>query len=155
MKFILLCISTLLIMAGCAQTNVDSVVSESLGKSMSVVDKGTDYEYMPMAKFDAGLASFVGLVPGESFAQAEVKIANVFKAYDGHAEPLNIGMEKSTVEADWKQILVTQDGLLDETVTGQQLLAIFDTEGKLVSYGMRIKCYSSSGQSEWQTTVCE
>ncbi len=155
MKFFLLCISALFVMTGCAQTNVVSDGVESLAKSMSVVDKGTDYEYMQMSKFDVGLASFVGLVPGESFEQSEAKIKAVFKAYEGHAEPQNIGMEKSTVEADWKQILVTQDGLLDETVTGQQMLAIFDQEGRLVSYGMRIKCYSESGQSEWQTTVCE
>ncbi len=113
------------------------------------------HQYMIMDKFDHDLAKFVGLNTGESLEQSEEKIHAVFKAYDGHATPLDISMDALTVDADWKQVLVTQDGLMDGTVTGQQLLAIFDESDTLISYGIRIKCHSETGTSDWQTALCE
>lgn len=115
----------------------------------------TQHQYMLMDKFDHDLAKFVGLNIGESLEQSEDKIHAVFKAYDGHATPLDINMDALTVDADWKQVLATQEGLMDGTVTGQQLLAIFDESDNLISYGMRIKCHSETGTSDWQTALCE
>jgi len=64
-------------------------------------------------------------------------------------------MESDVVEAGWKQVLVTQDGLMDGTVTGQQLLAVFDDEKNLISYGIRIKCHTETGSTDWQIAICE
>ena len=107
-----------------------------------------------MEDFSQEMASFVGLVPGESFAESQARINNVFKAYEGHAEPVNISLVETAVEADWKQVLVTQEGLMDGTVEAQQLLAIFDSENTFVSAGMRVKCEVEDGAPNWQNTGC-
>lgn len=139
-----------------AQKNEASVNEASVADNIvDTAQAEQAFEYISMDAFSHDLAKFVGLVEGESFAQAEVKINAVFKAYDGHAKPRDIRMDAVKVEAGWKQVLVTQDGLLDGTVTAQQLLAIFDDEQKLVSYGMRIKCNAQSGSTDWQTDLCE
>jgi len=113
------------------------------------------YQYIKMDKFNRNLATFIGFRLGENIAQSTLKINAVFKAYDGHADPLDISTQTSVVEAGWKQVLVTQDGLMDGTVTGQQLLAIFDDSDKLISYGMRIKCHSETADAMWQSEVCD
>lgn len=161
MKSLIIGLSSLCLLSACSQANVDTkvvekaaeTVTETVTKTASTA-KADGFQYMLMDKFNQDMASFVGLVPGESFAASEAKINAVFKAYDGHAEPINIAMDKSEVEAGWKQVLVTQDGLMDGTVTGQQLLAIFDSEGNFISAGMRIKCHSESNSSGWQNTTC-
>ena len=139
-----------------SHTRETPITETSTSKTSHVKASANEqFHYMPMDKFDHDLAKFIGLEPGESFNQAEDKIHAVFKAYDGHKTPLDISMGISTVEANWKQVLVTQDGLMDGTVTAQQLLAVFDEEDTLVSYGLRIKCYSKTGTSSWQTVLCE
>jgi len=151
MKFLTLSLCALFVVTACSQhADVESALTDSVAKTSN----GKAYDYMIMSKFNENMARFVGLVPGDSMAQAESKINAVFKAYDGHAEPLHIGMDKSVVEADWKQVLVTQNGLMDGTVTGQQLLAIFNAEDELVTYGMRIKCFNDGAESDWQNSVC-
>ena len=152
MKLAFICLGVLCGLTACAPSEVRSTASES---ATNVSAEATDYDYVMMKNFNHEMAVFVGLTPGESFAESEIKINKVFKAYEGHAEPQNISMDASIVEAGWKQVVVTQDGLMDGTVTGQQLLAVFDENQKLVDYGMRIKCHSGSGTANWQNTVCE
>ena len=150
-------------LAACSQASTDSAVSKSKTEVAKTVEKVTPkkaqknagFEYVAMEGFSHDLGKWVGLKEGESFAASEAKINAAFKAYDGHAEPKNISMDAQIVEADWKQVLVTQEGLMDGTVTGQQLLAVFDEEKKLVSYGMRIKCHTAQGDTGWQTAVCD
>ena len=148
---------TVLALAACTQAShetaekVDSAVKTA---KVETVQKNAGFEYVAMEGFSYDMGKWVGLVEGESFAESEAKINAAFKAYDGHAEPKDISMDAQIVEADWKQVLVTQDGLMDGTVTGQQLLAVFDEEKKLVSYGMRIKCHTAQGDADWQNTVC-
>lgn len=118
--------------------------------------KDTEFKYISMEGFNPAFGKFVGLEIGETFAQSEPKINAVFKAYQGHEEPVDIRMNSTIVEAGWKQVLVTQDGLMDRTVAGQQLLAIYDENEELVTYGMRIKCHTTGGGvSEWRSTICE
>ena len=161
MKSLIVGLTSLCLLAACSQANIDTKVAEKATETVTkAVTKTAEaaktegFHYMLMDKFNQDMASFVGLVPGESFAASEAKINAVFKAYDGHAEPVDIGMAKSTVEAGWKQVLVTQDGVMDGTLAGQQLLAIFDDEGNFVSAGMRIKCHTESGTTAWQNTGC-
>jgi len=132
-------------LSGCSQADVESDEAE----------KAPGFEYVAMEGFSHEMAKFVGLEEGEDFAVSEGKINAVFKAYEGHAKPQDIKMDAAIVEAGWKQVLVTQDGLMDGTVTGQQLLAVFDDEKKLISYGMRIKCHTETGSTDWQITICE
>jgi len=138
-------------LAACSQADVKNAPASVKAETKKV----SGFEYVSMEGFSHELASFVGLKEGESFVTSEGKINAVFKAYDGHAEPEAINMDSQIVEASWKQVLVTQDGLMDGTVTGQQLLAVFDDEKNLVSYGMRIKCHTESGSTDWQTNLCE
>ena len=154
MKNILLSLSAASILAACSQSNVDSASSEAtkVVEKVTTQNAAEGFHYMPMEKFNQSMAQFVGLETGESFDSAEPKINAVFKAYDGQTAPANIGMEAEIVEGGWKQVLVTQDGVADGTLAGQQLLAIFDDEQKLVTYGMRIKCEGHT--SEWQNTPC-
>ena len=107
-----------------------------------------------MEDFSQEMASFVGLVPGESFAESQAKINNVFKSYEGHAEPVNISLVETAVEANWKQVLVTQEGLMDGPVAAQQFLALFDSENTFVSAGMRVKCEVENEAPNWQNTGC-
>ena len=134
-------------LTGCSKADVKTAAHETVSNT-------SGFEYISMEGFSHELAQFVGLTEGETFAASEVKINAVFKAYEGHAAPQDIRMESEIVEAGWKQVLVTQDGLMDGTVTGQQLLAIFDQDKNLVSYGMRIRCHAEDGTSNWQKTGC-
>lgn len=147
-----------LALTACSQASTDTAPvtakTETAKKVVEKIQKNAGFEYVAMEGFSHDMGKWVGLKEGESFAAAEAKINAAFKAYDGHAEPKNISMDAQIVEADWKQVLVTQDGLMDGTVTGQQLLAVFDEEKKLVSYGMRIKCHTAQGDTDWQATIC-
>ncbi|MDB2438345.1 hypothetical protein N9W89_06485 [Hellea sp.] len=142
--------------ADTATKKVAEKIPETAQETVQIATQGnSEFEYMFMDKFEPKFSEFVGLVPGESFDDSKPKIDAVFTAYDGHAEPLAIRMEQDVVEAGWTQVLVTQDGLMDGTVAGQQLLAIYDENGELVSHGMRIKCHKDDSVSEWQNTACE
>jgi len=144
-------------LAACSQASNDTAPVQAkaeAAKAVEKVQKNAGYEYVAMEGFNYDMGKWVGLVEGESFEASEAKINAAFKAYDGHTKPKDISMDAQIVEADWKQVLVTQDGLMDGTVTGQQLLAVFDEEKKLVSYGMRIKCHTAQGDTDWQNTVC-
>jgi len=141
-------------LSGCAHSGYSTSKSNIKSTSAKAVKEASAFQYISMDGFSYDLAKFVGLKEGESFAESEVKIRAVFMAYDGQTEPTTIAMDKEIVEADWKQILVTQDGVMDGTVDSQQLLAVFDDDGKLITYGMRIKCHRQSGEPSWQTTGC-
>ena len=142
-------------LSGCSQTDVNTAPAEVKAAAGKVVKKTPGFEYISMEGFSYEMAGFLGLQEGESFAVSEGKINAVFKAYDGHTEPQSIDMDATIVEAGWKQVLVTQNGLMDGTVTGQQLLAVFNEDNNLVSYGMRIKCHTANGSTDWQTAICE
>ena len=135
-------------LTACSQATVKNSAAEAKTEETKA------YNYVSMENFSYDMAQFVGLKENDSFEEAEVKIKAVFKAYDGHTEPTDIRMDSAVVEAGWRQVLVTQNGLMDGTVEGQQLLAVFDDENKLISYGMRIKCYNEAGNSDWQATGC-
>ncbi len=138
----------------CSQAERVSNAEDVKSETVKAAKEKIGYEYIAMEGFSYELGQFIGLTEGESFTESERKINAVFKAYDGQTDPVDIRMEDTIVEAGWKQVLVTQDGLMDGTVTGQQLLAVFDDEQKLVNYGMRIKCHTDSGSSKWQTEGC-
>ena len=141
---------TCLALSACSQGS-NAPRSETVAKTPQ---SQTTYNYVLMDEFNHNMGTFVGLIEGESFETSKPKIEAVFTAYDGHAAPADISMDKDVVEAGWTQVLTTQEGLLDDTVAGQQLLAIYDDEGKLVTYGMRIKCHVNGSVSDWQNTVC-
>jgi len=143
-------------LTGCSKTEVKTANTHKADvNTATAINETSGFEYISMEGFSHELGKFVGLKEGETFAESETKINAVFKAYDGHVTPQDIRMNSSIVEAGWKQVLVTQDGLMDGTVTGQQLLAVFDENKNLVSYGMRIKCHSENGAENWQKTICE
>ena len=134
------------LLTACSRANVGSPTSDSA--------KSGNFEYTPMDGFSQDMASFIGLTVNESFSTSEAKINAVFKAYDGQAAPRGIAMKSENVEGGWNQVLVTQDGVTDNVLAGQQLLAIFDDEQKLVTYGVRIKCRGESAAPAWQNTPC-
>ena len=139
---------TLATVVGCATS-----VTTAPGSIVTAQDQ-PEYTYMLIEEFDTDMGEFIGLVEGESFNESVPKINAVFTAYDGHAEPQDITMLRDVVEGGWTQVLVTQDGVMDDTIAGHQLLAIYDENGELVTYGMRLKCHTDSGKSEWQKTAC-
>ena len=142
--------------ADVAAPSVKEVVqSEATSVAVAANKESNSYDYVSMEGFSHKMAKFVGLTEGEAFAESEAKINAVFKAYDGQTQPVEISMDSQIVEAGWKQVVVTQNGLMDGTVAGQQLLAIFDDEKKLVAYGMRIKCDTPNGSEKWQKHGCE
>ena len=155
MKLFIAGLTSLYLLTACSQADTSTVRSAAESVQKSVQSSQNDsFDYILMEDFSQEMASFVGLVPGESFAESHAKINNVFKAYEGHAEPVNISLVETAVEADWKQVLVTQEGLMDGTVAAQQLLAIFDSENTFVSAGMRVKCELEDGAPNWQNTGC-
>ena len=155
MKLFIAGLTSLCLLTACSQADTSTVRSAAESVQKSVQSSQNDsFDYILMEDFSQEMASFVGLVPGESFAESHAKINNVFKAYEGHAEPVNISLVETAVEADWKQVLVTQEGLMDGTVAAQQLLAIFDSENTFVSAGMRVKCELEDGAPNWQNTGC-
>ena len=155
MKLFIAGLTSLCLLTACSQADTSTVRSAAESVQKSVQSSQNDsFDYILMEDFSQEMASFVGLVPGESFAESQAKINNVFKAYEGHAEPVNISLVETAVEADWKQVLVTQEGLMDGTVAAQQLLAIFDSENTFVSAGMRVKCELEDGAPHWQNTGC-
>ena len=155
MKLFIAGLTSLCLLTACSQADTSTVKSTAESVQKSVQSSQNDsFDYILMEDFSQEMASFVGLVPGESFAESQAKINNVFKAYEGHAEPVNISLVETAVEADWKQVLVTQEGLMDGTVAAQQLLAIFDSENTFVSAGMRVKCELEDGAPHWQNTGC-
>ena len=155
MKLFIAGLTSLCLLTACSQADTSTVKSAAESVQKSVQSSQNDsFDYILMEDFSQEMASFVGLVPGESFAESQAKINNVFKSYEGHAEPVNISLVETAVEADWKQVLVTQEGLMDGTVAAQQLLAIFDSENTFVSAGMRVKCEVEDGAPNWQNTGC-
>lgn len=155
-RFVAIAATPLLLLAACSQASAPESTAEIVKETVKVsATTGPEYDYMLLEKFDTDMGAFVGLVAGESFAESEPKIDAVFTAYEGHAAPFKISKKKDVVEAGWTQVLVTQDGLMDGTIAGQQLLAIYDENDGLVTYGMRIKCHTDDGVSDWQNTVCE
>ena len=147
----------MLALTACSQGSAPA--SDTPTKTAEATSQATDktvpeYDFMLMEKFDANMGEFIGLVEGESFDQSKPKIDAVFRSYEGHEAPVDIQIKKSIVEAGWTEVIVTQDGLMDGTVAGQQLLAIYDDDDQLVTYGVRIKCHTKSGTSDWQNTVC-
>ena len=155
MKLFVAGLTSLCLLTACSQADTSTVKSAAESVQKSVQSSQNDsFDYILMEDFSQEMASLVGLVPGESFAESQAKINNVFKAYEGHAEPVNISLVETAVEADWKQVLVTQEGLMDGTVAAQQLLAIFDSENTFVSAGMRVKCELEDGAPNWQNTGC-
>ena len=157
MKKLLLGLSALSVLTACSQGGVDSAASDAKKVVETAVTKTAEtgeFHYMFMDGFSQEMGKFVGLNIGENFATAEPKINAVFKAYDGNAAPTDIDMQAEIVEAGWKQVLVTQNGVTDGVLAGQQLLAVFDEEKNLVTYGMRIKCQSGAAVTDWQNTPC-
>jgi len=155
MKFLKSSSTAILGLAILSLTSCSQADTKTVPTAVETVTADKTIKNVSMEGFSYDMAKFVGLKEGENFAVSEGKINAVFKAYDGHAEPSDIRMESDIVEAGWKQVVVTQDGLMDGTVTGQQLLAVFDEEKKLVSYGMRIKCHTETGSTDWQIAICE
>ena len=161
MKLFITGLTSLCLLTACSQADTSTVKSvatvktaaEPVQKSVQS-SQNNSFDYILMEDFSQEMASFVGLVPGESFAESQAKINNVFKSYEGHAEPVDISLVETAVEADWKQVLVTQEGLMDGAVAAQQLLAIFDNENTFISAGMRIKCEVEGGAPNWQNTGC-
>ena len=136
-------ITSLFALGACSQAaapTVDKVANTKQDNVKTVSSGASEYGFIDIKDFDRQMGDFVGLTEGESYTQSKPKIGAVFTAYDGHAEPRDIRTENNVVEAGWTQVLVTQDGLMDGTVTAQQLLVIYDQNDQLVTYGMRIKC---------------
>jgi len=102
-------------LSACSKAGNNVAANKVQSSNAKASQEASSFEYVSIEGFSYDLAKFVGLVEGETFAESEVKINAVFKAYDGHANPLDIRMESDIVEAGWKQVLVTQDGLMDGT----------------------------------------
>ena len=92
--------------------------------------------------------------------------------------PIEIGMDRDTVEAEIRgyfvttsssgqipvfnsktlpngefQIVATRDGLADDSVKGERLIARF-SDDILTAYGMRVKCYRGPKPDVWTRELC-
>ena len=100
--------------------------------------------------FSIELAGFVPIEIGMNSDAAELAIRNHFLA---GAQEGSLPLFNSKTLADSVQFSATRENLPDDSVSAQQLLAIFEGD-RLVNYGMRIKCYRGNNIENWQIELC-
>ena len=117
--------------------------------------------------YNKGLARFVKLEAGDSFASAKAKMETYFipgKGIPGEKiaqDRLRGPSEVSfmTFEGDGgKVILAERNEMADDSVKAEQMYALTKTmaDGSdvLLDYGMKIKCWRGENSDEWGTSLC-
>jgi hypothetical protein len=112
--------------------------------------------------YSTDMAKFVGLEVGESHTSAVAKISAYFAP-----ETLGEGKKQessvSIYDRDGGSILLAvSDGLMDDSVKGESLYAVFAKEDlgedgvtqTLVTYGLKVKCWRGENKDNWQTDLC-
>jgi len=104
--------------------------------------------------YSLDLASFLNLNEGESKSSVEDKVHAAFKPNrtpegEGHTE-----YSLTELKAEGGSVMVaTAEGFADDSVKAQQLYVIFKDE-KVVTYGLKVKCWRSKTSDKWQKTLC-
>ena len=113
----------------------------------------SDYD---KSDFTPDLARYYGLEPGMDSEVAEPLIRTAFSA---EGEGI-ISTDVKTIYATVGRtiIVATVEGLLDDSIAGEQLYAEFTPVSPLTNsldfYGARIKCARGRNTTDWQTQPC-
>jgi len=104
------------------------------------------------SSYSLDLAKFVGLEIGEAKEISSQKIKAYFAPEKGAQG--NATYEFSEFGAIGGYVMLSSsDGIADDSIKGQELYAVFKDE-KLVTYGMKIKCWRGENKDNWQTDLC-
>lgn len=103
------------------------------------------------ADYSKSLAAHIGVSIGLDRDSAEAEIRSYFGT---SASSGAIPIFNSKTLADGRfEILATRNGLRDDSVKSEQLLAHF-AKNVLIDYGMRVKCYRNDAPDEWTKEPC-
>jgi len=137
----------LMVLAGCSGSDpkVDDIVDDSDLQAVTATSERN------MADFSKELANAIGLSFGLDRDTAEAEIRTYFGTT---ASSGAIPIFNTKVLADGEfELLATRNGLSDDSVKAEQLLAQF-SDGVLIDYGMRVKCYRAANADEWTMELC-
>ena len=104
-----------------------------------------------MADFSQELAAHIPIETGmhRDTAEAEIRSYFVTSASGGQIPIFN----SKTLPNGEFQIVATRDGLADDSVKGERLIARF-SDDILTAYGMRVKCYRGPNPDVWTREIC-
>ncbi len=125
---------------------------ETASLQNSSIEEINHIEQIDFTAYSIELAQNVGLEIGEAKAASNEKIQTYFKpakGAEGSAEYLfsELRGEGGNV------ILATSNGLADDSIKGEELYAVFKDD-KLITYGLRQKCWRGDNPDIWQTQFC-
>ena len=104
-----------------------------------------------MADYSAELARFVRIETGMHRDTAEAEIRTYFGGeVSGGSLPI---FNTKTLPSGEFQIVATRDGLTDDSIKGERLIARFSND-ILTAYGMRVKCYRGPNPDKWTASRC-
>jgi len=104
-----------------------------------------------MRDFSKELLPSIGLSFGIDRDTAEAEIRTYFGS-TASSGAVPIFNTKTLADGEF-EILATRNGLADDSVKSEQLLAHF-ADGVLVDYGMRIKCHRGDNPDVWTIKRC-
>lgn len=104
-----------------------------------------------MSDFSSELAAHIPIETGmhRDTAEAEIRSYFVTSASGGQIPIFN----SKTLPNGEFQIVATRDGLADDSVKGERLIARF-SDDILTAYGMRVKCYRGPKPDVWTRELC-
>ncbi|MEE9348365.1 MAG: hypothetical protein V3U82_09220 [Robiginitomaculum sp.] len=156
-------ISAALVLTACGNgAPVSDAIVPDVPHGTALPDRTSDGSNPPADidydSYSMDMAKFVGLEIGESHTSAVAKISTYFTP-----EALGEGKQQessvSIYDRDGGSILLAiSDGLMDDSVKGESLYAIFskDEDGAqtLVTYGLKAKCWRGENKDNWQIDLC-
>ena len=104
-----------------------------------------------MADFSQTLAAPLGLEVGMDRDWAEAEIRGYFGTTASTGQ-IPIFQSKTLADGEF-EILATRNGLADDSVKSEQVIARF-SDGILTDYGMRVACYRAKDPSKWTKKAC-
>ncbi len=111
-----------------------------------------------MRAYDKDLAKYFGLQLGMSLDEAESIIKPQFAKEEGGEGNQSFSYAKTQSDTGGIVIIATAEGVMDDSVAAQELIAVFSKDGsgqlQLSEYGARIKCWRGDKKDEWITEFC-
>lgn len=134
------------------------IVGLGVGFYMSISDKPKDKvgpsfttSLHDMDNFSQELAGHIGLETGFDRDSAEAEIRGYFGTTASTGQiPI---FQSKKLEDGTFEIVATRNGLRDDSVKNEQLIARF-SNNILTDYGMRVKCYRAADPEAWTKELC-
>ncbi len=151
---VLLTLCSIFTVAGCSVSEDTSTNNSSIADVATAKKERENYDLVDLSKLPQG-ASLVGSDP------KEITTA-VFPPPDEEPQEGNFNRDVTvyTVASTFTTVIVTETGLLDDSVNGIRHRADFESSGanskswKMIWAGKQYKCQSGRGSQNWSSKLC-